>query len=1233
MKYLINIFFFLILCISLNGQGYQIITTVDTLQSGDVIITQTDINGNIIDKGLAKPGFVFENDTSELIFTPPSPPDNTGDVFVDNIDMPGVDGGFLPQDIVFNPHNGNYYIYGYRRVLVCDVDMNVIKTLEISNLDNFLGFYSDYHRQMICVHPTENKVYCLTLEGALVEIDQYYNVNELTPSVSDVFIERGSMFCLIDGNNTNVWFYLQVLDENEDQNTLLYKYSTAAGGTLNSLELEDEISYDLAYISLPTNYKVYLSTHDGIEVFTHELTQQTPISPSFAFDHILVLNNLLFAHRQGEEKLRVFQASGVEQPYFYTINYADIRFILTDNSSSKLYLSEYDETSAGVEMIEEVGSSAVAQTIVSGYDAIFGLAQNSSYVIACGKADVIYINKTDESYAIQNCSAKGPIYRIATSTVLDQKSCGIQPLNGNAIAFAPAQSAVLDIGGQVSALCVKGDKVFAAVHKYNQDGYILVLNASSGMIIDKIQPNFDFNPVDIFCANDPEIDNDRVYVVYVDMDDVTAISRLCYFDCNTYQVTQPTTPVQFAGGQLEYLITPNGTIGFGVKIDDFCPAGASIYFYDFDLNIKEEPCFFTQACITEFKYFTFQSDDQIFNYFVWVSRCNHTIYCFEDGLNGIPLKASVINTDMHDPQSLAYNESDELCYLFDQDEKLFTIDPTDFSCYYHSGFTLTDEGVKEMFYNGGDNSIYVITTQSIIKIRDPDSPIVKFDLPYDYITHHVFHRDDDFIFCKETDTVYLPSILTEDFSQQNILMIFNFTADVSVCARSQKMSINDQKPNNIYQGIGKHLAYHNEKKNLYEANIQFSNTSLLTTHSDSRHLTGNWDWISFPCMPRLGNEGYGSQDLLEELDPLPSQIQLITMEGFTMHQLTYNNFEWFIEDLPTLISTQGYKYNSNSPLPQDLEVNGVVLDPSTSIQLSSQYENWIGYFLEYSLSPDDAFIGVWDKLTRISTKDWTIILDNGTVIKRTYNETPLSYGDGLIVEVAEDCELVWNTEAQAEDDFELPQTENISFNEQAEYTPFYFEMDSMYGVREIGLTVNDSCVGAAVVEPGDSIVEVNAYLAGAPSGVPIEVETWDGYKSAGIGSENYSVVNPYTKKRISRKVYTGEGQPYYIISFKAGETTGDGPLAMLQPPSPNPFSNSTMLSFVLNQQANISLTVHNLRGNRVSILKQGNCPEGLYEAGWAGTDGSGNKVENGIYIIRLTVDDRIIVNEKVVLIR
>jgi len=141
----------------------------------------------------------------------------------------------------------------------------------------------------------------------------------------------------------------------------------------------------------------------------------------------------------------------------------------------------------------------------------------------------------------------------------------------------------------------------------------------------------------------------------------------------------------------------------------------------------------------------------------------------------------------------------------------------------------------------------------------------------------------------------------------------------------------------------------------------------IITYTHSSTLTGDWNWISFPCLPRLGNNGYDSQSLLETIDPL-EDFSSVTSGESGLLELTYEFPYWTTDDIPTLISTQGYKYYSDATGNQSLDVTGVVLDPATPIQLSASYENWIGYFIEESLAPEDAFVGVWDKLTRISTQ-------------------------------------------------------------------------------------------------------------------------------------------------------------------------------------------------------------------------------------------------------------------------
>jgi hypothetical protein len=53
-----------------------------------------------------------------------------------------------------------------------------------------------------------------------------------------------------------------------------------------------------------------------------------------------------------------------------------------------------------------------------------------------------------------------------------------------------------------------------------------------------------------------------------------------------------------------------------------------------------------------------------------------------------------------------------------------------------------------------------------------------------------------------------------------------------------------------------------------------------------------------------------------------------------------------------------------------------------------------------------------------------------------------------------------------------------SYTLKADYTPIVIALDTTSGITEIGAFINDTCVGASVVQPGDTVVVLNAYMDG-----------------------------------------------------------------------------------------------------------------------------------------------------------
>ncbi len=69
--------------------------------------------------------------------------------------------------------------------------------------------------------------------------------------------------------------------------------------------------------------------------------------------------------------------------------------------------------------------------------------------------------------------------------------------------------------------------------------------------------------------------------------------------------------------------------------------------------------------------------------------------------------------------------------------------------------------------------------------------------------------------------------------------------------------------------------------------------------------------------------------------------------------------------------------------------------------------------------------------------------------------------------------------------------------------------------------------------------------------------------------------------------------------------------------SPNPFSSNTDISFSLSKSSHVNLTIYNLKGQKVTQLKDNKMVKGDYKLTWDGTDSNHKNVSSGIYFARL----------------
>lgn len=102
----------------------------------------------------------------------------------------------------------------------------------------------------------------------------------------------------------------------------------------------------------------------------------------------------------------------------------------------------------------------------------------------------------------------------------------------------------------------------------------------------------------------------------------------------------------------------------------------------------------------------------------------------------------------------------------------------------------------------------------------------------------------------------------------------------------------------------------------------------------------------------------------------------------------------------------------------------------------------------------------------------------------------------------------------------------------------------------------------------------------------------------------------------------------------AGTVLPEIPAAVLNQNFPNPFNPTTTISFALNENAEIDLSIYNIRGQKVKKLIASEIMEkGNIEVQWNGEDDSGKQVGTGVYFYKLKVNNDDIETRKCILLK
>lgn len=558
------------------------------------------------------------------------------------------------------------------------------------------------------------------------------------------------------------------------------------------------------------------------------------------------------------------------------------------------------------------------------------------------------------------------------------------------------------------------------------------------------------------------------------------------------------------------------------------------------------------------------------------------------------------------------------------------------------------KGIKpyDVCYNPDFNKIYVYGNTKLLIINSITKQIITSIDIYAYMEDETYDKRIIARIDRTSNTMTDYTIMDNPVlamyynSQNNLYVHFPYSNDQLKmvvkgydCTDNKLIDIietgNIQKPGIFYyNNLHRKTPYSIDYNKLFFGNLGFANVSAIKIADEKLQLNSGYRWLSFPRMPSyaFADDPYSTVSVFE------NNISYYPQIDFTLESQWDGNKQHDYEATPpwsgpldNVQSTLGYKLNI-APIdgpPPTLNLHGARLDPNFSVSLPNGNEaKWIGYFIKDSQFPWQAFpTDVYNnKLQSIKAQYWSMYKDETKGWTVTGKVTPIKYGDMLIVRTNQPgpINFQWNNPDESVADVEVPNPAAFSWEELADYTPFFIETDANTDIEEIAVMVDGECMGATVVQPGDTLVEVDGYFGDIPAGSTVEFETWNGFKSSPVEKGQYIVYNPLNGRKEKRNIYTGERRDYYRVSFKQGER-GEIPSDICDVScQPNPFDRLTTLSMRLNRDQKITVKVFDINGVKIKTLINRNMTGGYYEIPWAGDNETEGTIKRGVYFYKIT---------------
>lgn len=318
------------------------------------------------------------------------------------------------------------------------------------------------------------------------------------------------------------------------------------------------------------------------------------------------------------------------------------------------------------------------------------------------------------------------------------------------------------------------------------------------------------------------------------------------------------------------------------------------------------------------------------------------------------------------------------------------------------------------------------------------------------------------------------------------------------------------------------------------------------------------------------------------------------------------------------------------------------MDPDTGVIYRISY---LGYYLDGSLLPSDALVSIMPKLIAIIGEDWAMNRVPVANYQYQQGDTPMdAYTDqwegtsnipinpGDMVEVhyigtnAFEFRLGGdNPNPPFIQSVQRKHTMHFDYEEEMDYQPVLIDLEN-YGENnkptELAVYVDGICRGAAVVEGNK--VQINAYGINDTffNGKEIEIYSYSQKRAIDQQKESYTAYNLKVGTYSSERANINCNSSYIKVKLNPKDNSTTSAIVMMINNYPNPFNQSTTISYNVVKDAKAKLEIYNVKGQLVRALVNEEDKSGTHSVIWDGKDNDKRSVASGVYFSKLMVDGK-----------